>query len=239
MGRGHALDANTLALYRFDENYLEAKDSSSHGYDLLPTNSAGQCVASLVRDRGKSKFFDGTFGLSGGGGNSWAAFFAGEHTVELWSRLGDTGSTSRRFFEFYSPGGTAVSNRFYFGLKSDPWKLMVGWDHGTRVTVEDNSFPLGFNPVLYARHYAYRKRQSGGSWVIDYFVNGTLIDSSGELPDNYSGGSLCTLYVGGAVTEAFFGRIDDVRFSTIARTEAEIQASYTRGVLEPVLIIES
>src|SRR5882672_6287305 len=98
MAKGHLIDSHTFAMYPLDENYLYAKDLSGNSFNLDQTSTSGVPVQSLIRDAGKARYFDGAYSIKGSGGSVWASVFAGEHTVELWARVGDTKNGNVRFF---------------------------------------------------------------------------------------------------------------------------------------------
>ena len=169
---------------------------------------------------------------------TWNAMLAGEHTFEAWVRLADGDAAERRIFEFGTVGEDEADNVFYLAITAAR-KLTTAWQQGAGsnvVYVTTASIPV--NPNHVTIHLAYKKRSvGGGNYVVDFFVNGTLIETSSSLA-NYTGGSDGIMSIGGKTGGLLFGRLDDICFSRIARLDADILESFTRGTIEPLLFIE-
>jgi hypothetical protein len=242
MGRGHILDGDTFALYKADETNLNLLDSSTNALNLTATSATGSVVESLFRDPGNARFFDGGYAVEGSVGQSgamgtWNAMLALEHTFETWLRLADTDAVDRRVFEYGVVGAAEAQNSFYLVIESDR-KLTVSWEKDAGVSVSyTTTAVIPVNPNYVTTHLGYKKRSAGGGqYRIDFFVNNALLETS-SLLDNYTGGADGIMTIGGTA-DRFFGRMDDIRFSRIARSDSEIIESYTRGIVEPLLIIE-
>ena len=87
-------------------------------------------------------------------------------------------------------------------------------------------------------HVAVRKTMTGGTWTGALFINGAKVSELAAMT-NYDGGtnptgtSACFFGIGKGAnptqSQAYW-IVDDVRFSDIARTDAEILESYRRGI---------
>jgi hypothetical protein len=96
-------------------------------------------------------------------------------------------------------------------------------------------------PATGVFHLALRRNASTGTThTVSMFINGDLVDTLTGI-QNYTGGnspaSFFTLGYGAYEGGNYFrGYMDDVRFSNIARLDAEILESYERGMPSPVVV---
>lgn len=83
-------------------------------------------------------------------------------------------------------------------------------------------------------HFAVRKTMTGATWTGAIFLDGVKVAEATGLT-NYSGGTdieASLFSVGGGTQAVFFGYLDDVRFSDIARTDTEIAQGFEDGGVE-------
>jgi hypothetical protein len=232
VGRGHIIDGATFACYRLNNDLNDASPNARH-LSLF----AGTAIDTdpIIFDKGRARYFDGSTQYNRSGDSNWNTLWLGEWTVELWLVLGDTNTTTRSLLSYYVPSSEAQADNTLVSLSlvysSGDYKASVLWENGGG---NDVSYTTTTNVIASAKahrrtHIAWRKRSvGGGNYVVDFFSNGTPLETSSSLA-NADGGGNSNLYVGGE-TPLFFGRLDDIRISNVARTPAQVFESYRRGL---------
>ena len=245
---GHAIDASTLALWRFnDVSGSTLPDASGNGYDMTIVGGTPTTVTGITGGNGRTltssiyaeiatptPFINAFTGLTG-----W--------TVEAWvKRALTTGDTSRRYFfscagSFAGDVGTdnAVAS---CGLSTDGGPAIF-WERN----FNDSGSPSnGFNACDQAAtgnhvpqgiwvHVAWRRNaDSLGSSSTDFFYNGQLAVSFASKKTAGISTPIATHYahIGrfyrSTNSEGWTGDVDEVRLSSVPRTDAEILSSFMR-----------
>lgn len=228
--RGHVLDANTIGLWRLNDPSIATVSDESGRY---PLNQAGSpfIVTGLINDGGTARQFlkDGDAYLSAPTIAGLGTFFQGEFTIELWIKIDKFNPTSAIRMVSVGDGTGAAHINF---VVNNIGGLRFFWaDGGSGVSFDDFATPMALRTNY---HVAMKKRSVGGGlYAVDLFINGIKINTSGSLV-NTTGGTAATLAIGSGFDTAlsFLGSIDDVRISKVARTDAEILASYQRGIID-------
>lgn len=221
LGRTYLLDSSVLAYWQLNETSgTSLADISGNGYNLTTAGASSgvQGKVSYARD------------WSGGGtataaGNAGAVTaLTGEWTVEFWA-LAPLGA-----------GGAVVSYGGAGELAADNILMEVGidaankpffrWENGAGVDVMDVApFVVAANS-----HFAFRKRSVSGTYTVDLFINGVLSWSSAGWTNADGGGSgSWTVNDSAEGGSKYNGIIDELRISSVARSNEEIRTSYLRS----------
>lgn len=244
------VEGDTLALWRCNQPADTIEDSSSNNNHLWPISSAAYApkCPPLIDDGGYSAFFLNTYTFSysansptspvgGGGGPGMEAIRQALQsttgfTFEGWFQIADAipNSYYRGLFCFGDPGlTTATGNFLSFELQSD-LKFRYWSEYGTDAdSTHVSTYAL---PSQFGRYHIACRRNAtiAGKHSVDIFVNGVLVDTLTNI-EPYAGGQSMTFGLGRGAQETYwYGCIDDVRLSSIPRTDAEILESYQRGV---------
>jgi len=261
---GHLLDANTVALWRF--NVIGSGPSGvipdeTGNYPL--TNTGGYWDTGLgqngVAPRASQIGFGAYRGAYGSTGSlpllSAAApaavtALSGEMTAEFWVAQFGINFTQGTIISFAN-GTQAV---FEIVLPNSG-NIEVLWNGAGNVNVSSSSY-FGDGASWAHRnfswaHVAVRRRFTGGLWLLDFFTNGafrTTIKRTGGgggvplwAPGPFIGAPYTFRLTGGAINignDVFQGILDDVRISKVARTDAEILDSYHRGFADGFIPVE-
>jgi hypothetical protein len=248
----HPLDADTAVLWRLNEE-PEASDSSGNGWHLGPYlfNSASAVnlpvlAPSLTEgDSGYSRKFLGytnaancSYYLPRAGEMVPLLMGAAEWTLEFWFLWGDRLQGGDNFASFGSTGETSQTN---FGLNlllQADGRFNTFWENGsgnnvTLTTADPVIDPANPADANFRHHIAFVKESNGGgtSNVLIY-KDGVLVESLGPMNDS-SGGESGFFVLGGnadQTTAGIDGLMDDVRLSSVARSAAEVLASYEAGI---------
>lgn len=247
----HPIDANTYELWRFNEapGMIDESDAGMH---LTPTQASSAFVtnahAPFIRDGGFCKGFIGTTN----GYNVWpvsvdadgldsniAALIAaekGNFTLEVWIRLFELNWASRRaIFGTGNGGGGAANNCFTVEI-DDSRKIRATTQSGANVSAaEASTWVIPLTDTGNWHHLAARKTGAGATFVWDFFWDAVKVHTSGAITQ-FSSGTDGDLNIGNGVISGqndWQGLLDDMRLSTIARTDQEIADSYKRGLGYP------
>lgn len=245
---GHTLDANTLALWRLDETSAAAAAADATGrYNLPATNSpavvagkvAGARVVATTSAQScfvSSTVTDGIFA---------AALIAGNWTVEMWALIDPAiaGNTftwnNHNGTMFQAHGGLAC----ILGMGTGgTWRIIAG---GAIRGVSGIPGTLGANWTGLTRgtwhHIAFRGTATGGGLgLVEIFANSVKVATTAAfaLPGSITNGQVA-VGAEGTNFDNFVGTLDDVRVSTISRTDAEIAASFWNGYLDSARLPKS
>lgn len=236
--RGHVLDANTLALWRFDNlGGTVEPDISGNGYALTALHDSTSIA-------GNARYARHLTGNSGTGLWSAPAPTAitplhGEYTVEMWIRT--NALSNGVLLGFRVAGGISYPSQ-------DPLLELGISGPGTflYLTVYYGGGPLfnyaGANAVTNGvwTHVAGRKRLNGAgpNYDLHVFVNGVQVGQTLNVPgpavgdgnDTNGAWAVGSTYPGTGPFALYTNvDVDDIRVSKVARTDAEILSSYTRG----------
>jgi hypothetical protein len=246
------VDADTAFYWKCQEAVADTNDAAGR----LPLNvlstSADQLVCSpLVNPQtGYSRAFVSTNGsqriLAVAGASTsvvpgWATALAtvlrGECTFEFWVYPLLATATNGIFYFDGGAGTRPAQNYFSIQLIYSADNFTIRYQYETGVvptavtdypgTIVTSAQVLSGDGV----HVGCVKSTSAGSAVYKTYRNGVLIDTS-AAQTQYDGTGVenMTLSIGDFVGNTFLrGRIDDFRLSNIARSDAEILATYNRG----------
>lgn len=244
-----ANDANTLALWQFDEA-PEIEDISGNGHHLTSVDKANEqprIADSLLKtDGGKAR-------LHALIQEGYVAYYRsqlqnmmlGSWTIEWWGLIP---FQQTHGICAWGTGGASEPNNFLIDLRfitsGDDYVLDLLWEEGagTNVTatgtsaiVTDGSGVDGATSAQEIHHYAVVfENVTGTTRDIHIYRDATLIETisgvtrptGGSEPD----GTLRGLWIGRDRNQARWqGYLDDMRLSDKARSASEIQASFDRG----------
>lgn len=234
------IDSNTVAYWGFDETNgaTVLNDLTGNGHNLAL--SAGGNFSTDARV-GRAYLMNGTsFGTAPDAGGAYTAF-QGEWTVEFWlpESISSVPGSNKAIIAFGESGATADENKqMEIGINS-AGRIYWDWEKGTQVAVTGTQttgpalgdYPEGF-------FVAVRKREETGgvTYAVDLFINGDLVQTWTGLDNATDGGnSLWYLGIdvragggGGAIGYAS-GAIDELRVSSVARTDQQIKRSCELG----------
>jgi len=224
---GHIMDANVVAMWGLDEGQGTAcQDLSPNVRNITwvntPTIANGQIY--------KCRTFNGTtqYGTS----PAVSAFRTAVDeslTVEAWINITTWADSTIICYA----GATAVlANRNLFELAIDSTgHLVARWENDT------SGMQTFTSPGTIAtggwHHVAMKRTTTGASSVVDLFIDGVKVGTSGSLVSPTIGSgttSLLSVARHPAANRYFAGSIDEVRISNVARSDAEIIAGYTEGI---------
>ena len=247
---GHEVDANTFALYRFDDGYPQPNgnvgwsDSAPGARHMLPEGG-------VTIDR--VAVFPGIARRGGvlQNGNPFGGYRA-QRATDLALRQMLRGEWTIEFLHMQYPSpqnnGTILTHSIttpnatpanfdclrvrtnIIGGSGEINAMAAGWSNPSTgaTTLVYSSFP---GQLYRNTHWAIRKTLSGGTATLEFFANGVktgyLFGSNGTLPNLTadSDGSNGVFTLGGQ-SDWMFGQLDEVRISNIARSDAAIMADY-------------
>ncbi len=237
MPSGAILDASTFALYRLDEASASSDAVDLTGnYTLTHNGSPTVAVYPKARLNGGRECTTTNQGFSKTITQTNALFLAGEWTLEGWVYFNGTAGRYMFPFEVIASGGGHTMA--YIDItptdSGSPGQVRSYWNAGPNATVV-TSAASATNLLVANRltHIAIRHRLSSGSRYVDFFKDGVLITTSGALtpPSTTYAGTPSIYLARDIVTTPWIsdGAHDDFRISTVARSDAEILATYNNA----------
>lgn len=244
---GHVLDANAVFLWRFDETTSseDAVDEAGHT-NLQSIGPNGPEVVSGKIDWARISSERNYFQASGSALSRDT--FNGDWTVEMWVKPVPGISDSQYLF-LYS-GMNAASDIHGAGILSS-LHYSDGGDGNRRFYCSFQDAAGGSVNTFYTlgdfssrewRHVALSRKLNLTYYIYKLYVDGILDNVQStegqslitQSLDNTSrfitvGNSLSGSEIASSTHDPFFGKLDDVRVSNIARSDAEILESYVRG----------
>lgn len=226
--QGHAVDANTLTLWRLDEPALPWKDVSGNGLHLntaLAGNVFPGTIAGLVADDGYAKGSCRGINVYRSTQYSNAAML-GEVTIEAWIRL-DADFTSGGGASIQGIAGHTAATGTTINLRINKTTRLLSVNWTGIGTSQDDTTVLNLGQTY---HVAVVRKTSGGQQFARFYVNGVFSSQTGLVGTCTSPASQFFVVGGNLnVGDCLYGAIDDVRISTVARTDPEIASSYARA----------
>lgn len=246
------IDAGTLFHFRCDDDADIAFDETGKlplvagrlleeprvSHPLIADGGLGMQL--FDKEMGTLTIGDVTGGLGlGANVDAFRLILQSAFTFEAWIDLANmsqpTGSPPgmRGLWCFGDPGQAAADRNFLtVDILIDgriQWWSEFGIDADSIVTSTQTV------PATGVFHLALRRNAtSGGVHDVDMFINGVLVDTLvGIVPFAGGGNAAQRFFLGyGAAEDVnyFRGYVDDIRFSDIARSDAEILESYQRGI---------
>lgn len=239
----HIIDANTFALYDFNAaSGSVLPDVSGNARDMTLFGSP-PTIASI---QGNGLNFDGsTHYAEVIGDANWRTLLTAPWTFECWFRMPSSDITTQRDFIFSyngsnatpGGGGNALADNTLACLGiANSCRYHIHWEFGNG-TVGIDQFP---NTVVtgsdYWGHMAWRRGAGAPTNVpMHIFLNGQLINTFTNLTPA-AGATSANVYahIGryyrSSSSLSFKGGLREIRISNVARSDAEILTSYTRGL---------
>lgn len=238
-----AVDADTLALYRFDEplaaaGYGTVADSAVFGgtaRNLTETgapssySTAFQHIINGPSAARYARWFPGasTTYLSRAGDATGVSTFTGSWTIECWIRIDST--KTHEVFAYTVAGETLATNYLVQFKVLTTGRLSTFWEQGAGANVGADQTTGTALAVGTWAHAAITCDNSGATSTIRFFVGGVLQQTVTGLT-KASGGTSALYYVGGSVgtgndSNFFHGAIKSLRISNIRRADADITAA--------------
>lgn len=231
MGVGHVVDANTVALWRFDEtthqDYQTAAEENGN-YDATQTNNAerpGIWGGPAGTDR--SRYFSGSHGMDFTPDAAMSSALVGDWTWEAWIYI-DQFTGTDTWFDVGGSGETEATNFLARIQITASGFLQLFWEHsaGTNVTVTQAA-----GTAVSLRTWTYvaiTADVNGGNRDVSFFVNSGTAQDTGT-GTNASGGTSITGTIGhdtGAAAD-ITGAIGRIRLSNVVRTGTELNDNAT------------
>lgn len=236
LGRGHDSDADTLALWRLDEASGTAVSDATSTYPLT-ANGAVPVDAVAISAQGKinnCRDFDvvGAY-LTGAGSGAAVTALLDEWTLELWFKR--TTVAAGQFISYGGATEVAADNLLMNVGIDGSGRVFWKWETGAGIDVTQTMTTALTGLAAYREgffnHLAVRKQYNGSNYDVSVFINGILYQTwTGQA--NASDGASGVWYVARnpeVVGSYFPGRLDDIRVSKVARTDAEILANFHQG----------
>lgn len=219
-------DANTIAYWEM-ENNTGAKLTDSKGNLTLNIGNTVAIVPATGRRAGVNcADFNNAGFASLSSPAALSTPLSGNCTLEGWMYIpsGRSG-TFPEWFVYFGTSNFTSGRRItafldwtsaYGGTRKLIWLTYDGAD--TQIGGADTAFDTWI-------HFAYRRKQiSGNSWQHDVWQNGVQVSSAACASFSGAGASV---YLGSDMGGAsFVGRLDQVRFSNVYRSDAELLAFY-------------
>lgn len=237
---GHALDANTVGLWRFDEeasgDYATVADASGNERHF---NALGTLeILGGPEGEGNARWFPDNSGTDYGfraGDVEAVSLLLGEWTWEGWVYVTNKGGT--QYFWSYATGGESDATNFLGAVGvTAAFNIIIFWETGAGATNVETIQSTGAQVVPNEwTHVAVRKTLAGSVATLSLFVNGELVETIGGLT-NATGGTSSDWYLGrtSGTTTALHGALGSMRWSSVGRDDAEIAASAARETKDHV-----
>jgi hypothetical protein len=228
----HATDGSTFAHW-IGAEIPDVYDLTNNGHHLRVVGTTPTVYDPLV-DAGQSRLLvadvtefvhvsDPTF----------LTMLKGSWTFEAWV-VPRASSFNRGLFAHGDPSvETAADNVTGIDLTTTEIRFLSESGAGVDATFTTSDLYMIQASGSGVKHHIAVRKTSTGTYTVDFFWDGVLVDISGALVE-YTGGEngfirLCNSPGTSGVPHEWAGIIDDVRISNIARTNAEIKESYERG----------
>ncbi len=236
--RGHVLDNATVALWRLNET--NASDNAADATGSYPLQQFGNPDA-VSGQIGNGRLLDGsTKFFQKQGDAALGTALNGDWTVEGWVYLDNT---------FNSQGIIFIYNGLDFSIiPADVILAEVGvlgnrhlyvhqWHNNGSYSEIASQGTLELGKF---QHVAFTRTAEGGNtFTFRFYIDNVLDGTATGVPGTDSPVAGDSHYIGlgcytgdtglGAGGAVFNGRLDDIRVSKVARSDAEIFASYNRG----------
>lgn len=246
----HAVDANTYAMWRLNE-VPTARDAGTNGYHLqryvTPTATVlTEATSPLISDGGRARAMVGDSHFYCTFESAIRSAFLADFTFETWrlftSLKVTTNTTAGLFMHGNATGGLAQTSNIWGASVNGDGSIVWDMERGA-VTHSSYTTAAGVVKCGVPQHIAIRKTTTNtggaGRFRIDVFVNGVQVGTQDSLiaGDGSTSVETSVFHIGrGGQSSDNPGRgmgvVDDTRFSSVARTDAEIRESYERGALQ-------
>jgi hypothetical protein len=235
--QGHALDDNTVALWRLNEasasdNAVDATGSYNLTQFGSPDIVAGKAGNARLLD-GSTKFFQRQ------GDAALGTALNGNWTFEGWVYLDNTFSTAAAIFVYnglafsFNPSDVILAE---IGVDSNRKILTHQWHTTGSFTTVTSTGTLQTGQY---NHVAVSRTAEGGNlFTYRIYLNGAIDNTTTGVSGLASPVAGASHFIGlgcytdiagfGVGSAKLNGRLDDVRISNIARSDAEILQSYQR-----------
>ena len=236
---GHIIDANTLALWRFDEptgaTSIIDYSGNNHHWDTLASGTT-RAVGKVGNGRLLSNgVLNSTYCLMSNQINQ--STWRGDYTIEFWVKWNGVSNgfdyaadllTSRRNTDHYTSVYISLGSQYSaspYNLPSATWMRNSGTYQGCGLGVLSSSVWT---------HLAFVRKYNSLLWDAVGYQNGVQYSiSTGNTDTDLTGAETLVLHGYpsgiGSTAMGFGGVINDMRISNVARTPTEILESYTRG----------
>lgn len=235
----HTIDANTFALYDFNEaSGTTLGDVSGNGRDMTWVGSP-TVIAGLS---GNARTLNGSTQyaelLSDA---NWRTLFTASTgwTIEAWVRIPlASGGTSRQYF-FSNAGSfsgeTLANNSLCSTIMTNGGGYGIFWESGSGTnSIDQQNDDRALGQGRWS-HIAWRRNAGTPTATTDVFINGQLVRSY-SAATLAAGGTDAAQYnhIGrfyrSSSTSSWAGDIDEIRISNTPRTNSEIDTSYRAGL---------
>jgi hypothetical protein len=234
----HALDGSTFALWRFDEamgRYLDSCVGARHFTEVTP--GFGLRRTGLVRGYGLFSTVD-NLAASYGTDATLRATLEGSWSVEFWidrcDQIPAAGANVLWHATVVIPP-LALDDQILLGVYvQQDGRISTVWSNGatganTVIAPTKNCIPAqGKTHVAVTKHV-----EADTTVTLNYYLDGVLDSTQTGLPNvshgSGSNGSLEVCAFPSNHLGQFYGLLDDLRLSNVARSAAEVAASYAAG----------
>lgn len=179
----------------------------------------------------KGRFFNATSSATGASTAGQRTALLGECTVEVWADLTSIAGNSTFVAHGSNAADATAANNTLLQFQAKAAALQLVWEQGAGVNVVSNS---NGDALTGLHHYAARRRATGGTYAVDFFVDGLLVSTTTGLtaPSGGTAGSWAlgthvdTTLSGGVVA----GTVYEVRIADLALSDEAIRESASRGL---------
>lgn len=219
-----------LAYWPFDEAAGSSiADTSGNGYTLTVTGTGTITNGKVARCR---TWGGGADFANGAGSGAAVTALLGEWTVEFWLPATVASPSLSGVVAYSSTGGTSADNALMLvGVTSGP-RIWWKWQNGTKSNVTATQTLGGtLNSFTGGVFVALRKKDAGGGlYDVDLFLNGVKTESwLGQANASGGGSSSWWINTDPDTGNKYASKIDEVRVSSVARTDEEILRSYLQS----------
>ena len=236
MGVGHIVDANTFALWRFDETahqtYTTAADETGNYDATQATDSQKPTITGGPNGLSDyARWFNGVASQNQGmdftSDATMQSTMTGNWTVEAWIYIEELGPGFQSILSVNGSGETPGSNYLGHCKVSSGGKLGLFWEHGSGVN-EDIIQAAGATLVVRTWTYvAITASVSGATRTVNFFIDSGTSQDSGAAT-NADGGTTTVGYLGyQSDSDEFHGAIARIRLSNVVRTGTELNDNAT------------
>lgn len=228
---GHELDANTLALWRMNEtveggDITTILDSASGARDLTANGAPGLSRAPNFAQY--ARWFTGGTSVDAtrAGDATAVTTLLGSWTIEFWVYHSD--ATTDAIFGYGIAGETEATNYLALIVHMSTGAIQVFWETGAGANISFSTAASVMSSEEW-HHVAVTKTVTTTA-VVDVYVDGVLVGTSGALT-NSTGGTSSQWELGVATGSfgQFRGGVRSIHVSSVVRTLTEIQADAARA----------
>jgi len=231
MARGHVVDANTVALWRFDEtthqDYSTAADETGN-YDATQTTAATKPgITGGPAGTDRARWFSGAQGMDFTPDATMSSALVGDWTWEAWIYIDEFTGTDT-WFDIGGSGESEATNFLARIQITASGYLQLFWEHGSGTNATVTQAAGSTISLRTWTYVAITADVNGANRDVSFFVDsGTAQDTGSDT--NASGGTSISGAIGYDVSAGsdISGAIGRIRLSNVVRTGTELNNNAT------------